>query len=133
MEPIKFNDTSDYCHLNVLGVVGVFTESFIDAKTLPEGFYKYSLHGTNKEAFDHISCSMTHNHVGDFICKEPLEFGSTQTKPLALNDWAYESKVFDFKEYFGCHLSIDCQIRNADEKKSMQTGSKDRVKSAPEL
>ena len=51
MVPIKFNSTSDYQHMDVLGVDGVFTNLRIDEKTLPDGFYKYSLREGEEEYF----------------------------------------------------------------------------------
>ena len=103
MESIKFNDTSEYKYLNVLGVDGVFTTSSIDGSTLPDGFYKYALHGNNASSFNQISNNTLPNHVGDFICKEPIELGPTQTKAFTVYDWSYQSnKEFDFKAYFDC-------------------------------
>lgn len=46
MEQVKFNDTDRYKHLILRGHPGVFTEEHIDDKSLPEGYFKYSLWGS---------------------------------------------------------------------------------------
>lgn len=134
MKPVKFNDTSDYQHMEVLGVEGVFTPLRIQRDTLPAGFHKYSL----REGEDTLCCQVANeimvNHAGDFISKEPLALGKDGARDLSEDDWGFTEKPFQFESYFGQKRSLDCQIADASSKREALAGgpkSKTPVKANP--
>lgn len=122
MEPIKFNDTSEYSFMDILGVEGVFTSLRIDRDSLPEGFHKYSLRSGEEDMIESISSDVMVNHAGDFITKDILQLGTDGEITLKPSDWRWSQKNFDFEKHFGVKLSLDCQITLADEKRIMQMG-----------
>lgn len=132
MKPIKFNETSDYQRMEVLGIDGVFTNLRIDENTLPEGFYKYSLRHGDDGDFCSISKNITVNHAGDFITKNPIPQVEKEECDIGLDDWGFTEdeydKEFDFESYFGYKLSLDCQIDNANAKKEAQMGGNTKEK-----
>ena len=121
MNSLKFNETTDYTYMTVFDTEGVITKAYIDHESLPDGFYRYSLQGKNTESIDSISIHQGSDHVGHFITKNPIDLGQSGIKNLNHEDHSLNSqKEFDFSTYFGCHLSIDCQIRLAEEKRDFQ-------------
>lgn len=128
MLPIKFNETSDYECMDVLGVEGVFTSLRIDEASLPEGFYKYSLREGEKEFVAEICKNVMVNHAGDFITKQEFDLGPDRCKALEPDDWGFTDEFFDFESYFGCKLSLDCQINKANAKKEAQMGGNSKEK-----
>lgn len=122
MKPIKFNDTSDYSYVEVLGVEGVFTPLRIDRQSLPEGFYKYSFRSGENELIEQIGHDVFADHAGDFLTKTPVSLGEDGNKSLTPDEWRFVHKDFNFEEHFGCKLSIDCQISLADAKRARQMG-----------
>lgn len=122
MKPVKFNDTSDYQHMEVLGVEGVFSNLRIDEKSLPEGFHKYAL----REGEDVFCCQVAKdvlvNHAGDFITKNPLDLGPEGSRDLGEEDWSFMDKPFVFEAFFGQKRSLDCQIADAETKRDAQAG-----------
>lgn len=128
MKSIKFNETSDYQMMEVLDVEGVFTNLRIDEQTLPEGFYKYSLREGEEEFIAAIEKNVAVNHAGDFITKQEIDLGPEGYKDLKPDDWGFTDKDFEFETYFGCKLSLDCQIDNANAKKEAQMGGNSKEK-----
>ena len=120
MKPIKFNDTSDYQLMEVLGVEGVFTNLRIDKESLPEGFYKYALRSGEEEFVCQICNEVIVNHAGDFITKMPIDLGPEGYKLLSGDDWGFTGEALDFEGYFGKKYSIDCQIKQAETKRDLQ-------------
>lgn len=118
LEAIKYNDTANYEYLNVLNVEGVFTSLRISRDSLPEGFHKYSLREGDTGWFSEISSGILLNHAGDFITKEPIDFGNKNSLPLSEKDYSFSDKQFDFESFFGQKLSINCQIERAEEKRN---------------
>lgn len=135
MKPIKFNDTSDYQHMEVLGVKGAFTSLRIQRDSLPEGFHKYSLRDGEDSFFGQVAKNVMVNHAGDFITKSPLELGPDGFKDLGEDDWTFTDEPFKFEEFFSGHKrSIDCQIADAEAKRdALAAGqkSKSQVKTNP--
>lgn len=117
MKPIKFNDTSDYQYMEVLGVEGVFSNLRIESKTLPEGFHKYSLREGEDAFCAQVAEAVLVNHAGDFITKEPLPLGPDGSRELSEDDWGFTDRSFDFEEFFGCKRSVDCIIADAEERR----------------
>jgi len=128
MKPIKFNDTSDYQFMEVLGVEGVFTNMRIDKESLPEGFHKYALRSGEEDLVCQISDNVTVNHAGDFITKTPIDLGPDGYKNLTLEDWGFTGKALDFEAFFGKKYSIDCQIEQAEAKKNEQLNKNQKGK-----
>jgi len=127
MNSIKFNETPNYTYMTVLNSEGVFIEADINRDTLPDGFHKYSLYGKNKEEISQISTSHASNHIGDFITKDPINLGDSGIQALNRADYIFHPhKTFDFFDHFGHHLSIDCQIRLAEEKRNFQAAKDGR-------
>lgn len=124
MVPVKFNETTDYQYMDVLGVEGVFSNLRIDRNSLPEGFHRYSLREGEEEFIAEIQKDVMVNHAGDFITKEEINLGPDGYKALSPDDWGFTDKPFDFESYFGCKLSLDCQIKQANAKKDAQLGVK---------
>lgn len=122
MVPIKFNETSDYQTMEVLGVEGVFTNLRIDEKTLPEGFFKYSLRSGDDGLIGEVCQNVMVDHAGDFITKKQLDLGPDISKVLGPDEWGFTDEPFEFESYFGYKLSLDCQIDNANVKKEAQMG-----------
>lgn len=134
MKPVKFNDTSDYQHMEVLGVEGVFTPLRIQRDSLPAGFHKYSLREGEDTLCGQVANDVMVNHAGDFITKEPLELATAGSRDLGADDWGFTEKPFQFESYFGQKRSLDCQIADATSKRDAQVGgpkSKTPVKSNP--
>lgn len=134
MEAIRFNDTSDYQHIEVLGTEGVFTSLRIQRESLPEGFHKYSLREGEEELFGQVANEVIVNHAGDLITKKPLDLGPKGAKDLSVDDWGFTDQAFHFETYFGQKLSIDCQIAAAEAKReaqSLDSKQKAQVKSNP--
>lgn len=134
MKPIRFNDTSDYQYVEVLGKEGVFTPLRIERKSLPRGFHKYSLREGEDALFSQVAGEVLVNHAGDLITKEPLELGAEGTKILGEDDWSFTDKPFAFEPYFDEKLSLDCQIADAEAKREAQMNgpkSQAQVKSNP--
>lgn len=134
MEAIRFNDTSDYQHIEVFGTEGVFTPLRIQRESLPEGFHKYSLRGGEDELFCQVANEVMVNHAGDLITKKPLDLGLKGSKDLSEDDWGFTDQPFRFEEHFGCKLSVDCQIAEAEAKREAQaldSKQKAQVKSNP--
>lgn len=134
MKPIRFNDTSDYQHIEVLGNEGVFTPLRIERESLPEGFHKYSLREGEEALISQVASEVLVNHAGDFITKEPLELGADGAKSLCEEDWGFTGEPFQFEAYFDHKLSIDCQIAEAEAKREAQMNgpkSQAQVKSNP--
>ena len=133
MKPIKFNDTSDYQSMEILGVEGVFTNLRIDEKTLPEGFYKYSLREGEEEFIGQINTHVGVNHAGDFITKKPVDLGPDGSRDLGPDDWGFTGQSVNFEKYFGVKYSIDCQISQAEAKRTEQLSRdpKARAKNSP--
>lgn len=123
MKPIKFNDTSSYQHMEVLGVEGVFTSIRIQRDSLPEGFHKYSLREGEGAFICQVAPEVLVNHAGDFITKTPLDLGSEKTRVLTEEDWSFTDKLFDFEAFFGRKRSVDCQIADATAKRDAQFNS----------
>ena len=121
MEPIKFNDTSEYQWLNILDTEGVFTEAKIERQSLPEGFYQYSLKNGDIEAFGEIrSDTFEKEFAGEFITKKPFKLPKSGGLKLKEGDYQYMNQEFNFESFFGCKLSIDCQINIAEVKRKEQ-------------
>ena len=120
MEPIRFNDTSDYRHMEVLGVEGVFTNLRIQRDTLPEGFYKYALRGGGEALCSQVGTDILVDHAGDFITRKPLDLGADGLRALEEEDWWFTEEPFDFEGYFGTKRSVDCQIADAEAKRDAQ-------------
>lgn len=126
MDPVKFNSTANYQYMTVLGKEGVFTPEYIDPKTLPAGFYTYSLVPGEDTAFKAICETAGENHAGSLVTKGPLplrkNIGLFKKKATSLDedDWSFSDKDFDFESYFGCKLSIDAQICIAEAKRDQQ-------------
>lgn len=133
MKSIKFNDTSDYQFMEILGVEGVFTNLRIDRETLPEGFHRYSLRSGEEELVSQICNEVWVNHAGDFITRTPVELGPEGKKALTPDDWGFTGRDLDFEAYFGMKYSIDCQIQQAEEKRTEQLnkGPKSKAKDFP--
>lgn len=134
MKPIKFNDTSSYQHMEVLGVEGVFTPLRIQRDTLPEGFHKYSLREGDESFICQVAPEVMVNHAGDFITNEPLDLGPERARTLSEDDWGFTDKAFDFEGFFGKKRSVDCQIADATAKRDAQFNvpkSKSQTKSNP--
>ena len=117
MDPIRYNDTPDYQYASVFETKGVFTSSYIQEESLPDGFYKYSLRTDPFGVLDALCKDADQNHAGDFITKEPVDLGPTSVRLIRDGDWKLEDKEFQFEEYFGTKLSIDTQISLAAEKR----------------
>ena len=128
MDAIKFNDTSNYELMEMLGVEGAFTSLRIDPETLPEGFYKYSLRQGEVGTFGQVSSGILIDHAGDFITKKPLDLGYEGFRDVTDEDWAWSHKDFEFEAFFGVHRSLDCQIRDADAKREAQAEERGRSK-----
>ena len=128
MKPIKFNDTSDYQFMEVLGVEGVFTNLRIDRESLPEGFHKYALRSGEEELVCQISNEVMVNHAGDFITKTPIDLGPEGRRELSLDDWSFMNKDLDLEAYFGKKYSIDCQIEQAEAKRNEKLGQDPKAK-----
>lgn len=118
--PIRFNDTKDYQYLQVGDTEGVFTPLRIQRDTLPEGFYKYSFRDGEDSFLGSVAEAVFANHAGDFLTKTPLDLGSDRELELSEEDVLFLHKDFDFEEFFGAKLSIDCQIEMAEEKRNQQ-------------
>ena len=134
MKPIKFNDTSDYQYLEVLGAEGVFTPLRIQRDTLPEGFHKYSFREGDVSFIAQIEKEVMVNHAGDYITKKPMDLGLEGVRQLGEDDWSFTDQPFDFEAFFGVKRSLDCQIADANAKRDAQTGgpkSKAQMKSNP--
>lgn len=126
MDAIKFNETGNYQHITILGKEGVFTPENIDAATLPEGFYKYTLTPGEQSMFGGIAAGESEMSAGSFVTKSPLEGeGCSFTD----EDWSFDHKDFDFEAHFGKKLSIDAQIAQAEAKREMIQEEKGRGKS----
>lgn len=124
MDPIKFNRTADYQHISVLGKSGVYTPKQINPKTLPEGFYQYNLSAGEGSMFGAVTQNDVSDVAGTLITKEPLPVQSGEERAIAEDDWSFEAQDFDFESYFGCKLSIDTQIEQAEAKREMMSESK---------
>ena len=122
MESIKFNDTSDYTYVDVLGVEGAFTPLRIQRESLPEGFYKYSFRSGENELIEGIGNEVLADHAGDFVTKKPIPLDKDGSRSLRSDEWRFSQRNFDFESYFGQKLSIDCQISIADAKRARQMG-----------
>lgn len=134
MKPVKFNDTSDYQVMEVLGVEGVFTPMRIQRDSLPDGFHKYALREGEGTFFCQVAKELMVNHAGDFITKEPLELGPDGARTLHEGDWGFKEEAFQFEAFFGQKRSLDCQIADATSKRDALAGgpkSKTPVKSNP--
>ena len=120
---IKYNDTSDYCYMEVTGIMGAFTSQPIDPGTLPDGYQAFSLIGT--PVFERIVPYGKRKGDGIFICKDgqaqALGHGRGRLNPE--DSILQENSAFDFQAFFGQKLSIDCMITLAEEKKLQQLQS----------
>lgn len=113
---LRFNDTSDYQHMSLMGVGGVFTDKNVDPSSLPEGFHAYFLaHGKGSQLTYVLTAEAKPedlNVAGIFVCEKALpktgEIDSESESPKL-----YPGQDFNFLKYFGVNLSIDCQIKDA--------------------
>ena len=117
MESIKFNSTANYQYVAVLGKEGVYTPENIEAKSLPSGFYKYSLLSNDLSTFGSVTFGDTAHADGSLITKESLGLRKDETRALGEEDWEVKDKPFDFESHFGKKLGIDAQIEQAEEKR----------------
>lgn len=124
MIPVKFNDTDNYEYMFIRGIPGVYTEEHIDEKTLPDGFYKYSLWGSAPEKIEAVfHCPIAEDHrVGEFISKLPLSVRAGQSMPLGREDVIHTDQQFDMEGFFGMKDSIDLQINKAEGKRENMAG-----------
>jgi len=124
MDLVAFNGTSDYQHLRILGIAGVFTAAQIDTKTLPEGYFVYTVLGNTAGSFDAISNkeSDMQQKAGFFITKTELSLAPASQTPLHPTDIEHSSQIFSMEDYFGVKESIDLQISQAELKRRMQSG-----------
>lgn len=126
MEQIKFNDTDNYKHLVLRGVPGVFTEEHIDDKSLPEGYFKYSLWGSEPGRIDgvFIDSIAEKYHTGEFITKTPLSLRVGHSMPVGGDDLKFTGMPFDMESFFGSKESIQLQINKAEERRNDMLGEK---------
>ena len=123
MEAITFNDTSNYQHLEIFGVPGVFTPALINKDTLPKGFHAYTIWGQEPGCFDAVCkdpCDESHR-TGDFITKKELHLKDGIQSTIEAEDLEYTGQEFSMEDYFGVKESIDLQIENADKKRRAQS------------
>ena len=123
---IKYNDIADYRYVEIKGILGAFTNSLIDPVSLPEGFQAFSLLG--KPAFNRIISAEKRSGEATFICKthEANDLGSGRGR-LHPEDFVLQDNVpFVFQDFFGSHLSLECQVRLAEEKRLLQLSENEK-------
>ena len=126
LELVKFNNTANYKHLLLRGIPGVFTEEHIDEKSLPEGYFKYSLWGSEPGRIDRVFAEPIAEkyRTGEFITKTPLHFRVGHSMPVGGDDLNFTGIPFDMEAFFGSKESIDLQINKAEEKRDNMAGEK---------
>lgn len=126
LEHIKFNDTDNYKHLVIRGFSGVYTEEHIDEKSLPEGYRRYSLWGSETGRFDAVIAGpiAEEHRTGEFITKTPLPLRVGHSMPVGGDDIQFTGMPFDMEAFFGRKESIDLQINKAEEKRNDMAGEK---------
>lgn len=126
MEQVKFNDTDRYKHLILRGHPGVFTEEHIDDKSLPEGYFKYSLWGSEPGRIDTVFISPIAEkyRAGEFITKTPFPLRVGHSMPVGGDDLNFTGTPFDMESFFGSKESIQLQINKAEEKRNDMLGEK---------
>ena len=114
-ELIKYNDTADYRSMVIREIQGAFTKQQIDPDSLPDGFQAFALIGD--DFFHRIAPAPHRRASATFICKEGEHLLRGRGK-LGMDDCRFsEEQTFDFSDFFGHNLSIDCMIRLAEEKR----------------
>ena len=101
--------------MNLLGSEGVYTSERIDAGTLPKGYKRYELGFGSDKRFDVVSADTCKHYAGAFITKKPLNLGSQKQVTLKESDYSIaEDRPFDFESYWGCMVSLDKKISDAN-------------------
>lgn len=126
MDRMKFNDTDSYEHLVICGVSGVYTTDHIDEKSLPEGYQRYSLWGSEPGRIDAVFAGpiAEEHRAGEFITKTPLPLRVGHSMPVGGEDLKFTGMPFDMEAFFGRKESIDLQINKAQEKRNDMAGEK---------
>ena len=124
LEQIKFNDTDSYKHLVIRGHAGVFTEEHIDERSLPEGYHKYNLWGSEPGRIDAVlSDPIAEKYrTGEFITKTPLPLRVGHSMPVGGDDLNFTGMPFEMEAFFGKKESINLQINKAEEKRDNMAG-----------
>lgn len=131
MDPVKFNDTADYQHMQVFGIDGVYATQNIDSGSLPDGYSLYYILLSDEGSLDKISKKAPGEaEHGVFITKEKLSLGVFGSKSLTAEDVILSDREFQMEAFFSTKESIDLQIAQADQKREAQSSkSKSKDKS----
>lgn len=118
---VKYNEVDTYRYLTILGNIGVYIETPIDERTLPDGFFHYELKQSRDRTlkFAAIGKKVRSGYCGDFITREELNLSENALYPLTISDCSFSDEIFLFEPFFGHKLSIDKQIRNAETKRDI--------------
>lgn len=109
----KYFLVTDYQTMELLGVNGLFTNFRVDRKSLPEGFYKYSLREGQEDIFSSVKNDVFANHMGDFICKQELDLNGQDEFDL-FGDYDFTGEEVNLDEFFG----VDIKLKVAEELES---------------
>ena len=101
----KYFLISDYQSMELLGVKGLFTTLRVDQKSLPEGFYKYSLREGEDDFLSSVNKNVWHNHMGDFICKKELDMNG-QDECDIFGDYSFTEEKVDLNAFFGEDINL---------------------------
>lgn len=124
MDPVKFNDTADYQHMQVFGIDGVYSTQNIDSTSLPDGFSLYYMLLSDEGSLDKVSKKARGDaEHGVFITKEKLSLGMFGSKSLGAEDVTLFDREFQMESFFGIKESIDLQIAQASKKREAQNSN----------
>lgn len=99
----KYFLISDYQSMELLGVNGLFTNMRVERKSLPEGFYKYSIREGADDFLSSVKSDVLVNHMGDFICKEELDLNGQDECDL-LGEYSFTEEEVDLNKFFGVDI-----------------------------
>lgn len=119
MDSMKFNTTTNYEYITVLGRDCAYTQDPVDPHSLPEGYHPYGLVPGPNASFCALSPEITPDTKDLLIAKEPFVFPPGENLLLEDGDCHISEEEFNFESYFGQKLSIDAQIEQAETKRDL--------------
>lgn len=102
MYPMKYFLNPDYQPFELFGIEGMFSNLRVESDSLPEGFYKYSIReGDDGEPFASVAKAVWVNHLGDFICKTPIESVEAGREVDIDGDFSFIDSDITPEQFFG--------------------------------
>lgn len=102
MYPMKYFLNPDYQPFELFGIEGLFSNLRVEDNSLPEGFHKYSIRESDDgEDFASVAKAVWVNHLGDFICKTPIESVEAGREVDIDGDFSFTDSEITPEQFFG--------------------------------